>query len=396
MLFFVKWKERSCNVSIRVHDCLMQRPEFLMKYSLLPIAAFSLLALPLQVAAQNIDLSLQSGTAEPDPEPLVIPLDPNLPVSIDPNTGNVTATAEPGFTCSSGCSDVQVSLDPLEGGFFNANGETELQVPEGGAVRFDWRARGAWTCTGAMEDSTGGTVTSTDWDGGGKLPYGPQSVVLSGLTPDVYTASLTCSNGLANLASANPVTIEVLSSGLEIPTRCQGRQPPFPPSSSCLASDPDANCYSYDAVFGFFPGSTDSRSFVQAPSTWVAMEIAAIEPSATQGTWRFEIPQGFIVDGSGPKLMTLSTCPGDFDRSKILNEMGENCYSKVVGTQGALGWQRAGGGAIGACELAAGETYWLNILYTSDPAGTPPQDLTWDCNGSATATCGNLLKPIWQ
>jgi hypothetical protein len=367
----------------------MQRPEFSMKNSLLPVAATSLLALSLQAAAQNIDLNLQSDSAAPDPDPILIPLDPAIPVDIDPATGDITATAEAGFICGGGC---QVSLDPADDAFFTVNGGSSATVPENGSVTFNWQARGAWNCTGTLQDSTGATVTSTVWPGSGKLPFGPQTVTLTNLLPDVYTAGLTCTNSGETVA-ATPVTIEVESSGLEIPTECQGRQPAASPSAVCDAANESINCFSYANVFGGFPGSQNSIEYIQQRGTYHAMEFDTTGTTSEEGSWIFETPQGFFADGTGRKIMTISRCPGDFDQDLITAEMGANCYSQISGFDN-LRWKLAGTAGSGRCVLQEGETYWLNIIYTTDPEGTDHASLEWECQSdSAAQNCGNLMAP---
>lgn len=361
-----------------------------MKNSLLPVAATSLLALSLQAAAQNIDLNLQSDSAAPDPDPILIPLDPAIPVGIDPATGDITATAEAGFICGGGC---QVSLDPADDAFFTVNGGSSATVPENGSVTFNWQARGAWNCTGTLQDSTGATVTSTAWPGSGKLPFGPQTVTLTNLLPDVYTAGLNCANS-GEVAAATPVTIEVISSGLEIPAQCQGRQPGgSAPSSVCNASNQSANCYSYANAFGPFPGSQNSIEYIQFRDTYHAMEIDTTGLTDPSGSYTWEVPQGFFSEGTGRKIMTISRCPGDFDRAAITAEMGEDCYTQIGGLDN-LRWKLEGTSGANRCVLSEGETYWLNIIYTDDPEGTDPANLTWECSSNSSAqNCGNLLSP---
>jgi hypothetical protein len=312
-------------------------------------------------------------------------------VGIDPATGDITATAEAGFICGGGC---QVSLDPADDAFFTVNGGSSATVPENGSVTFNWQARGAWNCTGTLQDSTGATVTSTAWPGSGKLPFGSQTVTLTNLLPDVYTAGLNCANS-GEVAAATPVTIEVISSGLEIPTACRGRQPgAAAPSSVCWWTNQDTNCYSYEAVFGEFPGDSNSITYFQPSNTWHAMEIDTTGLTASSGRWVFETPQGY-APSQGPRLITLSECPGDFDQGEIQAEMGDNCYVRASGAT-TLSWVNGEPDPF-RCTIEPGRTYWLNILYTTDPAGTDPANLSWDCNGDPNADyCGNLMVPTFS
>ena len=95
---------------------------------------------------------------------LSIPLDDSQPVTIDPETGELRATAASGFSCSTGgCEDVQVSFASADGGFFLVDGDTSTSVPETGSVTFDWGARGAWECQG-----TG--LPGTNWNNPASCP----------------------------------------------------------------------------------------------------------------------------------------------------------------------------------------------------------------------------------
>lgn len=354
------------------------------------IAVLALMGISLQLEAQSIDLRLQSDVpGEPDPPPLLIPLDPAVPVDLDVGTGDLEATAEAGFVCASGCDEVDVSLASADEGFFRVNGGSAAQVDEGGSVRFDWRARGAWTCSGTLRDSAGAVVTGTSWPGSGKLPFGPETVVMS-VEPDTYSATITCSNGPEN-DTAGPLQVEVSPSDLDIPPECQGRQPGGAAASNvCWKGNEQVNCFSYDDVFGEFPGSSNAVEFFQENGTYTAMGFDTTGLTATSGSWVFDLPQ-FDVGGQGPKLMTISECPGDFDRDAIQQEMGSFCYEQVQGLTN-LRWKRAG--TTGArCELDLNTQYYLNILYSTDPEGTAPADLTWDCSGNATDDCGNLMAP---
>lgn len=359
--------------------------------SLYAIGFIALVIAPLHLEAQNIDLELQSNVpGEPDPPPLLIPLDPAVPVDFDVATGNLAATAEAGFVCSGGCEDVEVSLAIADSGFFRVNDGSNAQVDEGGSVRFDWRARGAWTCSGTLRDSAGSVVTGTDWPGGGKLPFGPQTVAMS-LEPDTYTASISCSNGAENVDSAGPLQIVVLPSDLDIPPECEGRQPGGASASNvCWKGNEQVNCFSYDDVFGAFPGSGNSVEFFQNNGTYSAMGFNTTGLTASSGSWVFDTPQ-FDVQGQGPKLMTISRCPGDFDQDAIQQEMGSFCYDSVSDLSN-LRWKRAG--TSGArCALDLNTDYYLNILYSTDAEGTATGDLSWDCAGNDTNDCGNLMVP---
>jgi hypothetical protein len=175
---------------------------------------------------------------------------------------------------------------------------------------------------------------------------------------------------------------------------CAGRQPVGATRAARCWDGVDRDCTSYAAVFGSFPGTRNSIELFQASDTYVAMEIDTTGLTADRGTWIFDTPQGFVVDGQGPKLMTLSRCPGDFDRAAIEAEMGPDCYERVENLT-TLRWKRAGTSGR-RCALEPGRTYYLNVFYTMDPAGTPPAELRWSCHEDEDAArCGNLMASAW-
>ena len=122
------------------------------------------------------------------------------------------------------------------------------------------------------------------------------------------------------------------------------------------------------------------------------MEFSTAGLTESSGLWIFEGAQVSPTFG-GPKILTISECPGDFDQQAIQSEMGSNCYVRTGGFTPSLNWKRTG--TSGAkCELDLNKTYYFNMMYTTDPAGTLPSELQWNCQESSSATgCGNIVAP---
>lgn len=326
---------------------------------------------------------------------LSIPLDDSQPVTIDPETGRLRATAASGFSCSTGgCEDVQVSFASADGGFFLVDGNSSTSVPETGSVTFDWGARGAWTCQG-----TG--LPGTTWNNAGKLPFGPQTVSVSNLAPGNYDAGLTCSNGAGNTAVATTVRVNVQESSVQIPPQCQGRQPAQAvPTQICESNgvfgpNTAINCFSYASLFGTdFPGFGQARDFFLDRDRYVALEFDTTGMTESNGGWAHEAASIPPTNG-GSRIMTISQCPGDFDRQAIESEMGPGCYVKTGGFTPSVTWKRAG--TVGSqCELDLNTTYYLNIIFTRDPAGTPPGELDWSCEDPQANACGVNIQPSFS
>ncbi|MEX0915582.1 MAG: hypothetical protein WD397_01520 [Wenzhouxiangellaceae bacterium] len=342
---------------------------------------------PLVFAQSTIELEQPDGTV------LSIPLDTNEEpaVRINPGTGSLEAKASPAFSCSGDC---QISFDGADGGFFIVDGDTSTTVPETGGVTFDWRARGAWQCRG-----TG--LPGTTWSDPGKNPWGPFSVSVSPLEPGTtYQAALECSNGVGNTVVSDTVEIRVQENDIQIPAECEGRQPASAvPTALCELSTHNTwigstNCFEYASLFGQeFPGFTgQGKNFALERDTYVALEFSTAGLSHSKGLWTFETPN-LAPTTRGPRLMTISQCPGDFDRDAIEAEMGSNCYVRTDTLQKSVFWKQAG--TSGArCELDLDKTYYLNMIYTTDPAGTPPAELEWACGSNeSTSGCGDLTAP---
>lgn len=326
---------------------------------------------------------------------LSIPLDDSQSVTIDPITGEIQASAASGFSCSTGgCEDVQVSFAGADGGFFNVNGGSNTSVPETGSVTFDWGARGAWECQG-----TG--LPGTNWNNAGKLPFGPFSVSVSSLDPGNYDAGLICSNGAASAASASTVRVTVQESSIDIPAECDGRQPAQAiPTQLCESNgtagpNTDVNCFFYASLFdAAFPGTQRGREFFLDRDRYAALEFDTTGMTETNGGWAFEAASIPPTNG-GNRIMTISQCPGDFDRNAIESEMGPGCYVKTGGFTPSVTWKRAGT-AGSQCELQLNTTYYLNIIFTKDPAGTPPSELDWSCENTEADACGVNIQPSFN
>ena len=339
-----------------------------------------------EIHGQQINL-IENPRTCPD----FIPLDGSQGVTINPDDGNLTATVDPEFDCPTGTGDPLVSLNPADGGFFTVNGGNSTEVSEGGSVTFDYFARGAYECSGSGLPGTSWNISEFD-------PIGPESVSLTGLSPDVYTVQISCSNNGSFPPASSSVDVTITQSSLEIPAECENvARPTGDAAEFCVTTrqgvDTTRSCFEYSEVFGSaFPGDLSAINFFLNRNEWAAMKFDVAGMSATRGTWAREIPQ-VVPTTTGPRIMTISTCPGDFDR----NNVGPNCYFKS--TDNEMLWKRKGEFPnTAACELdPAVPRYYFNVIYTDQPAGTPTNELEWDCGSSSTAgACSDSLTPSFQ
>ena len=374
-----------------------------MRYSFFSAFKTALVLIPVVGAAQTEAPEIQVNCQ--DQSQLIIPIEPGSAISIntdssDPaSAGDVELSAAVDFSCSPDGAG-QVSFDTVDGARPLSVGSAEsVSVPEGALVRFDWESRGAFACDGVIRDAEGQVVRN--WAPAPiELPRGPLTVGLvddDGNTLPVgeYSASVRCRNGGPSLVSG-PVSLSV--TGTDIPQECQGRQPLNSSGSGlmeikaqCSLDSDLVDCKDYSSVFGPFPGiNTASRNLFANLDEYWAMKIetgATID--ATNGFWDFTEPQQEI-NASGPRILTLSQCAGDFDREAIEEEMTGTCYVKTSGFTTTIRWQRPGETGT-ACVIEPDSTYYFNVLYTSDPAGTRPSELQWSCGGDSNA-CANSIS----
>ena len=195
-----------------------------------------------------------------------------------------------------------------------------------------------------------------------------------------------------------PLSAQAQARMNEMPEHCTSRQPAgeVVNGSDCIFNSSSVDCSSYESIFGPFPGGPTGVQFAQPNGAFIALEFGTENLTATGGTWDFVPPQ-FGSQNTGPRLVSISNCPGDFDQAKIEAEMGSGCYQKsrpaLLG--GDLHWFRDGTSGTG-CRLEVREQpYFLNIIYTTDPEGTPPSQITWQCGKSTdTSACLSNLAPM--
>jgi hypothetical protein len=334
-----------------------------------------------QAREKTINLQLSDASTLP------IPLAPNSSVSID-SAGNISASADQSFSCSSGtdpCADVNVSLDPSDGGFFRVNGQTAgpIQVSQSLTLGVEWAARGAWECSGEG-------LPVTAWTANPKPPSGSVTgISLAGLTVgQTYPVRLSCSNGVANTDVAE-ISVEVTASDPGIPEGCEGRTPTNMTRAATCRAGTSANCAIYTEVFGDFPGSGAKEIEIQS-NQYLAMQFTTAGLASTaSGIWTREQVSGGTT---GRLLTTISRCPGDFDLQAIQAEMGsDQCYRFQIGA-GTIQSLKMPDGLFTRCPVQPNTTYYLNMVVTDSASGTSPSQLTWDCPNGAT-TCSQLISP---
>jgi len=335
---------------------------------------------------------------ETEPEATMIELMGSLRINADGNMVGTpvdpeACTGDPGDGLT--CEDVEVGAST-----FRVNGSTSTTVEEGQAVSFTWNSRGAWSCNAGGDlpnwNATGLLPRSAD------VPSSQRTVSTANLAEESpYQASLICSNG--PVVRSESVSITVNPSDVELPDACSNPSRQMPSnwtqmttgSLSCSYTQGgnqigSADCRSYHGIWGgSFMDVTgislrlglrnnQARDFMA-----IAITTEGLSPTAT-GTLAFNTTPSLQ---NSRKLVTISQCPGDFDRDAIMAETG--CY-RSSNTQN-LEW--GGVNSTKNCKLEANKTYFLNIVYTLDAVGTPSSELepTATCSDPAFNPCGNLV-----
>lgn len=359
------------------------------------IAAFILASGAALASDRTLNLVLPGAGGE-GPRNVEIVLDPNVPLEISPD-GNVYATGSalnPEICEGSGPECPDCSCDAqVEIGSFSVNNEASVTVSPNARLDFRWASRGAWACEGS------GLLPGTAWNDTVKDPSGIQTVSNAGLEPgETYTPTLICSNGSApNARDERSVTVNVIAPA-PVPEGCEGRIPEhLTRATRCIHSGTGfgADCTNYYEIFaseGVFPGPDGSaRNFELQRGQYAALQFIVPDNLSRRGSWSLTEAQFSGSTASG-KITTLSKCPGDFSKQAIDAESQGRCYVRSEGSSMVL-WEPESGSDAFRCNLEAGETYYLNIVFTDSPSGTPPNEINWRCPGNLNA-CGHRMSVI--
>jgi len=307
-------------------------------------------------------------------------------LSVDPETGDVDVTVSDldDADCAGGNSGGTVPPQP-------SLSVSATAITQGDTLTVNWNATDATSCT------AGGTFPG--WSGT-KGTNGTEFLSTNTSTPTGdLTVELTCSNSAGSSPTAiRTVTVSTSGGG---GTACTGTRAPPPGMTraiQCNLFDSSVDCRSYADVFGGIPGTTGIRQLAVDENEYLAMRLdpASVPPDA-QANISLEALQGtFDFITFGQPLWSISTCPGDFNESAIVNELNDpDCV--LDGFTAKFGFKYGGASAVndsGRCALSLepGTVYYLNLVWTSDPAGTPNDQITWRC-GTGDDQCGAQFKP---
>lgn len=323
---------------------------------------------------RTLELQTDDGLIE-------IPLDSSVPMKLL-SEGDISATAEAGFACptdGASCDDVQVSLDTLI-----VSPDT---VSHGSNVNIQWGSQGAWTCQGSG-------LPGTVWNSGNpKDPTDSQSVNTGDLDPGTsYQVEITCSNG--PISASLTRTLTVTEDSVPVPAGCENvpplsDYPEWTEASDVRYGTPVVNPATWVSVFGreFPKGGT--FHFELTKGEYAAMKITtpAYLSSSSSGQINAEIKGTSSYSGAGPRMVSITPCPGVFDPQEISDP---KCL-KAAGSTDSFYWVGPGHPYSSfQCELQPNTTYYVNMLFSGSSAGTMPP-VQSDCRYSSDAACSLLL-----
>lgn len=298
-------------------------------------------------------------------------------LQVDTDNGNVTATVDSLEDCG-GPGTPSITSFTVNG---SASGAT---VNEGVALNVSWDSVNTTSC------ASSGTLSN--WASLGSLASsGTRVVSTTGLSNGNYSLTLSCSSAQGTIqASNNPLTATIQNSSST--NACDSRPPPPGMTrASTITVDFPGNAFFFGEVFGPWPGNGNSIRLRIPNSQYVAWQFTTgNHPSTAQGEMQI-VPVSLNNTATGPKMWSVSQCPGDFRPFVIDDEMGPGCVKGP--TQGQF---RFGGTSFRSsstrCALEPNTTYFLNMLYTDDPIPTNEQQhgqLSIDCS---SLFCGDSFK----
>ncbi len=272
---------------------------------------------------------------------------------------------------------------------FSAN-VTESTAP--GEVVLTWTPSSTAT---ACEAESSPTVSQ--WNGSVSASGSNNQVTLSGLAADSYTFRLRCSNAAGN---SNWVQ---RSATISSSAECADRAPPSGwtrVTNGCRfihGQGWGGDCSNWNPGIWsnpFWDGTGTTRRLGLAgrngsAETYLAIQIDTTDMPSNK-TGRITVEHDTFATAT-PTLVSISSCPGDFHGDAVLAETG--CYARQAATAGGGSSFRWGGtNSDRDCQLESGRTYYFNIIPTTSPEGTHPDEIepSMFCESS---TCGLIYEP---
>ncbi len=348
------------------------------KYSLLLI----MLSFALVVLSKDLIVTYDGGV-------LTIPLKSSTTVDVLAADGNVTA--ETTDTALELCTKLfDASLCSGTGGLapvINSFTASPVSVTSGGSSTLTWNlSNAATTCT--KSGSWSGTLT------GSSVTDGSHSETVTNITTN-STYSLQCTNaiGTSAIQSAN-VTIAGSANCTSQPPILSGNE-----DLTILANN-TPNAGLYDGTFKDFQNVTpgvdwpgnfgDSISLSLTKNQYIAASFVTNNLLQT-GRLQLSTP-GNLQGPSSATTLVISECPGDFT-----THLSQAKCRGIVGPSGSLKWSTDPSASSSVyCKLDSNTQYYLNIVHSTGPTTSTPENNFSITACSGATHCGILATMVQE
>lgn len=307
-----------------------------------------------------------------------------LNLEINPDSKNVSAEVESLENCLGAAGPTITS--------FTVNSESSVTLNEGDEVAVSWNSSNTTACR------SGGTLPG--WATAGQLPAsGTFDAGTDGLANGTYTLSLTC---FSSTESETVPDREVVVENSSVTGECSTRPPVSLTRATGIVADRTDNAFLFESVFeNTFPGSGNVQQIRIRSGEFAAMEFKtdAAMTSGALGQIQSETlqpPRPSTASTSAFRMWSISTCPGDFRKNILDQEMGPGCVQGggTFVTQGSFAF---GGDSFitdsNVCGLEPDKTYFLNLLYTDQEVPTSEQEHNALDSICPDEFCGNGIQP---
>ena len=315
------------------------------------------------VTAQNLILDGQT-----------IPLDSASSISIDPTTGNITATSDNGsLTCS------EVGFPPTL--TLSANPTT---VNSGDSSLLSWTVNNnATSCT--KSGAWNGSLTTA------QMTNGAHSVTVNNITTNsnynlictnnfgsspLRTASVTINGGNPNCTSQPPILNGAEDFTIRLIPGATGNSNGTPSNPATYSGD-----YDEIAAGTGWPGGVGGQSFATlSKNKYIAMRFTTDNTNAIS---KLSITPSGNGQGPGSQATTISIseCPGDF--TTHVNQ--SRCLAVGGGIPNIRWSQNPATTSTFHCLLDKNKTYYFNIVHSNDVNND------YELSGCQSSFCGIIF-----
>lgn len=255
-------------------------------------------------------------------------------------------------------------------------------VTQGGNTFIHWQTGGATSCDAWGGGNTGFANLNPPLPSGSFYAENIQSNTEFGMT---------CNN--SNGAASDSITISVDGGNTGGNDQYPG-DGVFPQGCSTNPTPGTTwqnSHYLWADTFGTWPGIGLSEQWWITTRKWTAMYFETENTAYSFGKIRFNEAAASGPRGNRPKMIKISSCPGDFADDVT----GQACRFDGPTTNGHVYWESgdiAGGGDPNRCTLGRNKGYYLNVIFgvPSSPSITTCRDQS---SGTVWPECELLMVP---